>query len=95
MKPSKPLFMKTYGKQMRKISAWLSPENRKQVFDSSFSTDGDIPVLETSNRLKRYVRVVQSLSRSSSVQCIIVIYFKFFAALVLCISYYIFTMLFS
>lgn len=56
MKPFKPLFMKTYGKQIRKVSAWLSPENRKQVFDSSVSTDGD--VFEPSNiPLKRYVQV--------------------------------------
>ncbi|XP_011610907.2 uncharacterized protein haspin [Takifugu rubripes] len=79
MKPSKPLFMKTYGKQMRKISAWLSPENRKQVFDSSFSTDGDIPVLETSNRLKRQKRLkvsdvtnpVGRLSKRKAMLCLV------------------------
>lgn len=59
MKPFKSLTMKTYGKQIRKVSAWLSPENRKQVFDSSVSTDGDISVFEPSNNpLKRYVQQV-------------------------------------
>ncbi|XP_073326586.1 uncharacterized protein haspin [Pagrus major] len=48
MKPFKSLYMKTYGKQGRKVSAWISPENRKQVFDSTTSTDGDISVFEPS-----------------------------------------------
>ncbi|KAM3624007.1 uncharacterized protein V6R79_018060 [Siganus canaliculatus] len=46
MKPIKSLFMKTYGRQKRKIPAWISPESRKQAFDSSLSTDGDISVFE-------------------------------------------------
>lgn len=63
MKPFKSLTMKTYGKQIRKVSAWLSPENRKQVFDSSLSTDGDISVFEPSNNpLKRYVQLAKFLS---------------------------------
>ncbi|XP_031141727.1 serine/threonine-protein kinase haspin [Sander lucioperca] len=46
MKPLKPLFLKTYGKERRKLSAWISPENRKQAFDSTPSTDGDMSVFE-------------------------------------------------
>ncbi|XP_032387121.1 uncharacterized protein haspin [Etheostoma spectabile] len=46
MKPLKPLFLKTYGKERRKLSAWISPENRKQAFDSTCSTDGDMSVFE-------------------------------------------------
>ncbi|KAL7404280.1 hypothetical protein ABVT39_012438 [Epinephelus coioides] len=42
----KPLFLKTYGKGRRKLSAWVSPENRKQAFDSSRSTESDISVFE-------------------------------------------------
>nr|XP_046269844.1 uncharacterized protein haspin isoform X2 [Scatophagus argus] len=52
MKPLKPLFMKTYGKQIRKVSAWISPENRKQAFDSTRSTDGDTSVFEPSKPTK-------------------------------------------
>ncbi|CAB1436933.1 unnamed protein product [Pleuronectes platessa] len=46
MKPVKALFLKTYGKQRRKLPAWVSPENRKRVFDSTDSADGDISVFE-------------------------------------------------
>ncbi|XP_037327617.2 uncharacterized protein haspin [Pungitius pungitius] len=46
MKPLKPLFMKTYGKESRKESAWILLENRKKAFDSSRSTDGDSSVFE-------------------------------------------------
>ncbi|KAI3353200.1 hypothetical protein L3Q82_019760 [Scortum barcoo] len=46
MKPLKPLFLKTYGKQKRKLSAWICPENRRQAFDSTSSTDGDSSVFE-------------------------------------------------
>ncbi|TKS68159.1 Serine/threonine-protein kinase haspin [Collichthys lucidus] len=43
----KQLFLKTYGKQRRKLSAWISPENRKRgLFDSTASTDGDTSVFE-------------------------------------------------
>ncbi|XP_045902288.1 uncharacterized protein haspin [Micropterus dolomieu] len=46
MKPLKPLFLKTYGKQKRKVSAWISPDNRKKAFDSTPSTDNDTSVFE-------------------------------------------------
>ncbi|XP_008290655.1 uncharacterized protein haspin [Stegastes partitus] len=42
MKPSKPLILKTYGKQRRKVSAWISPDDRKQAFDSTLSTDDSV-----------------------------------------------------
>ncbi|KAM7419232.1 hypothetical protein PAMA_016377 [Pampus argenteus] len=42
----KPLYLKTYGRQRRKLSAWISPENRKQAFDSTPSSEGDISVFE-------------------------------------------------
>ncbi|XP_035515303.1 serine/threonine-protein kinase haspin [Morone saxatilis] len=35
MKSSKPLFMKTYVRQKRKLPTWISPENDKQAWDSS------------------------------------------------------------
>ncbi|XP_041640124.1 uncharacterized protein haspin isoform X2 [Cheilinus undulatus] len=50
MKPLKSIFLKTYGKQTRKLSAWISPENRKQAFDSSLSTDGDVSAFELPTR---------------------------------------------
>lgn len=81
MKPIKPVFMKTYGKQIRKVPAWLSPENRKQVFDSSVSTDGDISVFEPSNiPLKGYVQVSKFLLYCLHLQFVIVyllVYFTF------------------
>ncbi|XP_029948727.1 uncharacterized protein haspin [Salarias fasciatus] len=40
MRQFKPVLLKTYGKQRRKLSAWISPENRKQAFDSSGSSNG-------------------------------------------------------
>ncbi|XP_070847887.1 serine-rich adhesin for platelets [Chaetodon trifascialis] len=46
MKPIKPIFLKTYGKQRRKVSAWISSENRQEAFDTTASTDGDISVFE-------------------------------------------------
>eukprot|EP00063_Salmo_salar_P064633 XP_014039468.1 PREDICTED: uncharacterized protein LOC106592653 [Salmo salar] len=42
-----PLFMKTYGKQKRKLEAWISPDNRKQVFDTTSSSD--LSIAEPSN----------------------------------------------
>ncbi|XP_031606929.1 uncharacterized protein haspin [Oreochromis aureus] len=47
MKPVKPLYLKTYGKQRRKVSAWISPEDRKQAFDSTPSSS-DVSVFEPS-----------------------------------------------
>lgn len=53
--------MKTYGKQMRKVPAWLSPENHRQAFDSTLSTDGEVSVFEPSKPTKiRYVEVERS-----------------------------------
>ncbi|XP_068178237.1 serine-rich adhesin for platelets [Antennarius striatus] len=52
MKPLKPVYMKTYGKQRRRLSAWISPDDRKQAFDSSRSTDGDASVFESSKPVK-------------------------------------------
>ncbi|XP_068448088.1 serine-rich adhesin for platelets isoform X2 [Clinocottus analis] len=53
----KPISMKTYGKERRKLAAWFSPDNRKQAFDSTRSTDGDSSVFEppkpTRKRAKR------------------------------------------
>lgn len=42
--------MKTYGKQGRQLPAWISPDNRKQAFDSSLSTDGDGSVFEPAKK---------------------------------------------
>uniref|UniRef100_A0A3P9ISS2 Serine/threonine-protein kinase haspin n=1 Tax=Oryzias latipes TaxID=8090 RepID=A0A3P9ISS2_ORYLA len=42
MKPVKSLFLKTYGKQMRKVSAWISPKDRKRAFDSTESDDDSV-----------------------------------------------------
>ncbi|XP_054635026.1 uncharacterized protein haspin [Dunckerocampus dactyliophorus] len=42
----KPLFLKTYGKQMRKLTPWLSPEDHKRAFDNTQATDGDDSVFE-------------------------------------------------
>lgn len=41
MKPPKPIFLKTYGKKKKILSAWILPDKRKQAFDSILSTDGD------------------------------------------------------
>ncbi|XP_046900955.1 uncharacterized protein haspin [Hypomesus transpacificus] len=42
----RPLFMKTYGKQTRKIDAWIVPNNRKMTFDSTSSSTSDLSVSE-------------------------------------------------
>uniref|UniRef100_A0A3Q2P464 Serine/threonine-protein kinase haspin n=1 Tax=Fundulus heteroclitus TaxID=8078 RepID=A0A3Q2P464_FUNHE len=39
MKPFKPLFLKTYGKQRRRLSAWISSDDRRKAFDSTPSSD--------------------------------------------------------
>ncbi|CAK6972198.1 uncharacterized protein haspin isoform X1 [Scomber scombrus] len=46
MEPRKPLYLKTYGRQRRQMSAWISPDHRKQAFDSTGSSEGDISVFE-------------------------------------------------
>ncbi|XP_056266190.1 uncharacterized protein haspin isoform X2 [Pseudoliparis swirei] len=48
-----PLILKTYGKERRKLSRWISPDNRKKAFDSSRSTDGDCSVFEPANPPKK------------------------------------------
>ncbi|KAF1395219.1 hypothetical protein PFLUV_G00009270 [Perca fluviatilis] len=63
MKPLKPLFLKTYGKERRKLSAWISPENRKQAFDSTPSTDGDMSVFEPAEPLMIRPRKTSVASR--------------------------------
>nr|XP_057938662.1 uncharacterized protein haspin [Doryrhamphus excisus] len=42
----KPLYLKTYGKQKRKMTPWLSPEDHKRAFDTTESADGDDSVFE-------------------------------------------------
>ncbi|KAK2817029.1 hypothetical protein Q5P01_025220 [Channa striata] len=42
----KSLFLKTYGKKKQKLSAWISPDNRKRAFDSTPPSDGDSSVFE-------------------------------------------------
>ncbi|XP_076026351.1 uncharacterized protein haspin [Genypterus blacodes] len=56
MKPAKPLFMKTYGKQKRKLSAWIPPDNRKKAFESSASSASDVSVFEPPKRSKVSIR---------------------------------------
>ncbi|XP_034450496.1 serine/threonine-protein kinase haspin [Hippoglossus hippoglossus] len=63
MKPVKSLFLKTYGKQRRKLPAWISPENRKRVFDSTDSTDGDISVFEPAKPARTRERSTSVVSR--------------------------------
>ncbi|KAF0037419.1 hypothetical protein F2P81_010293 [Scophthalmus maximus] len=67
MKPAKSLFLKTYGKQRRKLPAWISPENRKQAFDSTASTDGDVSVFEAAKPTKTRFVEVDGWERRTSV----------------------------
>lgn len=53
MKPHKRVFLKTYGKHKKKLSAWILPDCRKQAFDSTLSTDGDQSVFEPSKAMKK------------------------------------------
>ncbi|AWP05628.1 putative serine/threonine-protein kinase haspin [Scophthalmus maximus] len=66
MKPAKSLFLKTYGKQRRKLPAWISPENRKQAFDSTASTDGDVSVFEAAKPTKTRERRTSVASRRAA-----------------------------
>ncbi|XP_068583181.1 serine-rich adhesin for platelets [Cebidichthys violaceus] len=63
MKPLKTLFLKTYGKERRKLSAWISPENRNQAFDSTRSTDGDSSVFEPAKPTRKRERRTSVASR--------------------------------
>ncbi|XP_031732206.1 uncharacterized protein haspin [Anarrhichthys ocellatus] len=65
MKPLKPLFLKTYGKERRKLSAWISPENRNQAFDSTRSTDGDSSVFEPAKPTRKRERTSVASPRRS------------------------------
>ncbi|KAK9540186.1 hypothetical protein VZT92_002655 [Zoarces viviparus] len=66
MKPLKPLFLKTYGKERRKLSAWISPENRNQAFDSTRSTDCDSSVFEPAKPTRKRERRTSVASRRRS-----------------------------
>ncbi|KAI4832018.1 hypothetical protein KUCAC02_015002, partial [Chaenocephalus aceratus] len=48
MNRAQPVFIKTYGRERRMVSAWILPDNRKRDFDSTHSTDGDSFVAEPS-----------------------------------------------
>ncbi|KAK5926669.1 hypothetical protein CgunFtcFv8_022220 [Champsocephalus gunnari] len=48
MNRAQPVFIKTYGRERRMVSAWILPDNRKRDFDSTRSTDGDSFVAEPS-----------------------------------------------
>lgn len=69
------------------MSAWLSPENRKKIFNSSVSTDGDLSIFEPSNNhLKRYFLVAKFLSYyffQSAVSCPFTCVFQVFKVSVL------------
>lgn len=41
-------FLKTYGKQKTKLSAWITIENRKQAFDSTSASDVDMSTQQAS-----------------------------------------------
>lgn len=53
MKPPKPVFLKTYGKHKKKLSAWILPDSRKQAFDSTLSTDDDQSVFKPSKTINK------------------------------------------
>ncbi|PWA30587.1 hypothetical protein CCH79_00009324 [Gambusia affinis] len=55
MKPFEPMFLKTYGKLRRKVSAWISPEDRRKAFDSTPSSD-DLSVFEAAKPRKARVK---------------------------------------
>ncbi|XP_072239807.1 uncharacterized protein haspin [Leuresthes tenuis] len=65
------LVITTYGKLRRKVSAWISPDDRRQAFDSTASTD-ETSVVEAANRErtreKRTAKkkAIQSLTEKSS-----------------------------
>ncbi|XP_033976350.1 serine/threonine-protein kinase haspin [Trematomus bernacchii] len=77
MNPTKPVFMKTYGKERRMKSAWILPDNRKRDFDSTRSTDGDSFVAEPSkpprNREKKTsvaVRRERTCAKKTTKKCL-------------------------
>ncbi|XP_028305988.1 uncharacterized protein haspin isoform X2 [Gouania willdenowi] len=53
MKPLKPLYLKTYGKQKRQLSAWISPDDRKQAFESTASSDGSMSDLPKQKKARK------------------------------------------
>lgn len=55
MKPTKPLFLKTYGKHKRRVSAWIGADNRRKAFDTE--TDSSIDT-DPSFVLPRHTRLL-------------------------------------
>ncbi|MCJ8749169.1 hypothetical protein PDJAM_G00173300 [Pangasius djambal] len=49
---SKPVYLKTYGKQKRRVEQWFSPDLRKKAFSfsSTPSSDQSIPELTSKKR---------------------------------------------
>ncbi|XP_034045091.1 serine/threonine-protein kinase haspin [Thalassophryne amazonica] len=65
MKSVKPLYLKTYGKHRRKLSAWISPENRKQIFETDPSSESDILISEPrKSERTRQKKLLTSSSKS-------------------------------
>ncbi|XP_061881973.1 uncharacterized protein haspin [Entelurus aequoreus] len=65
----KAVYLKTYGRRLRKLTAWISPQTRKGVFDSSRTTDGDESVFEPTKVRKKKAnskgKVVRSTRRKA------------------------------
>lgn len=49
--PTRPVYLRTYGKHKRKVEQWFSPNLRKNVFSSTSLSDQSI--LETTYSKKR------------------------------------------
>ncbi|XP_029997019.1 uncharacterized protein haspin isoform X2 [Sphaeramia orbicularis] len=78
MKPAKPLILKTYGRQRTKLPGWFLPENRKQAFDSTTSSEGDVSIFEpakptkTSRRNTVASRKTGRLAKKKAMTCLTV-----------------------
>ncbi|XP_061627146.1 uncharacterized protein haspin isoform X3 [Phyllopteryx taeniolatus] len=52
MSSVKPIFLRTYGRKRRRLTAWFSPKKHKQAFDSSLSTHSDDSSFEPDKKHK-------------------------------------------
>ncbi|XP_077380736.1 uncharacterized protein haspin isoform X2 [Festucalex cinctus] len=72
MTTMKPIFMRTYGKKMRKLTDWISPKKHRQAFDSSESADDSLleHVKYTNIRKRKPVSVAAAVTERGNKKCL-------------------------
>ncbi|KAK2865666.1 hypothetical protein Q7C36_001722 [Tachysurus vachellii] len=62
---SKPTYLKTYGKQKRKVDQWFSPDLRKKAFSFSSTPSSDQSIPELTSKTRKTTKTKKSTASTS------------------------------